>query len=234
MKTFKHSGDLGDIIMSLPTIRALGGGTLYLDSKGGKGSFLIKTDQGNKTKLNENSIKSITNLLECQSYITCVKFWNGEKIDYNLDEFRKHIKYNNLADSHLAAFDLPFKERDEKWLTVDNNFIKSIIISRSCRYQSNHSFWGDFLSDPNAIKNSIFIGHELEHKVFEYAFGKQIEYRETPTLLEAAKIIHASKLTVCNQSVIYTLAEAMKVNLILEVYKPYPACIFNRQGAQYV
>jgi len=26
----------------------------------------------------------------------------------------------------------------------------------------------------------------------------------------------------------------MKVNLILEVYKPYPACIFNRQGAQYV
>jgi hypothetical protein len=40
-KRFKHSGDLGDIIFSLPTIRALGGGTLYLDPAGGQNSPLV-------------------------------------------------------------------------------------------------------------------------------------------------------------------------------------------------
>lgn len=34
-KTFKHSGDLGDIIFALPAVRALGGGILYLDPDGG-------------------------------------------------------------------------------------------------------------------------------------------------------------------------------------------------------
>lgn len=233
MKTFKHSGDLGDIIMSLPTIRALGGGILYLDSSGGFGNPLIQTDQGNKTKLNHNSINSIKELLELQPYIKGVKFWKGEKVDYDLDEFRKHVKYNNLADSHLAAFDLPFKERDDKWLTVDSKFVKPIIISRSCRYQSNHSFWGSFLLTNNT-KDCLFIGHELEHKIFEYAFGKVIQYENTPTLLDAAKLITGSKLVACNQNVIYTLAEAMKMNLVLEVYRIYPACIFNRKGAEYV
>ena len=35
MPTFKHSGDLGDIIFALPAVRALGGGTLLLDPQGG-------------------------------------------------------------------------------------------------------------------------------------------------------------------------------------------------------
>lgn len=233
MKTFKHSGDLGDVIMSLPTVRALGGGILYLDPKGGEGNPLIRSDPGNKTKLNKNSILSAKELLEKQDYIKEVKFWNNEKVDYDLDEFRKHIKYNNLADSHLAAFDLPFRERDERWITVEKQFYKPVVVSRSCRYQSNHSFWGNFLLSNN-LDNCVFIGHELEHKILEYAFTKKIEYKITPTLLDAAKMMAASELVVCNQSVIYTVAEAMKTNLILEVYRIYPACIFQREGATYV
>ena len=33
IKTFKHSGNLGDIVYSLPTIIALGGGILYLNNR---------------------------------------------------------------------------------------------------------------------------------------------------------------------------------------------------------
>lgn len=222
MRTFKHSGDLGDIIMSLPTIRALGGGELYLN-----------LNNEFKTKLNENSLNVLKGVLELQSYISKVDFWNGQKIDYNLDEFRKHIKYNNLADSHLAAFNLPFKERDEKWLEIEPSFIKPTIISRSCRYQSNHIFWENFLNESN-LNDICFIGHEIEHRAIEYAFSKNIRYLKTPTLLDAAKAISASKLVVCNQSAIYCLAEAMKKNLIQEVYRMFPAAIFQREGAKYV
>ncbi|CAN5598580.1 hypothetical protein BH10PLA1_BH10PLA1_05760 [soil metagenome] len=35
-KTFKHSGDMGDVILSLPAVRALGGGVIYLDPSGGE------------------------------------------------------------------------------------------------------------------------------------------------------------------------------------------------------
>ena len=43
MKTFKHSGDMGDIVFSIPTVRALGGGVLYLDPDGGQESRVVSS-----------------------------------------------------------------------------------------------------------------------------------------------------------------------------------------------
>jgi hypothetical protein len=239
-KTFKHSGDLGDIIFSLPTIKALGGGILYLDPKGGEGSMLIKTEKGNRTKLNENSINSIMGLLLCQSYITGVRFWNGEEVDYNLDQFRLHVKFNNLADSHLNAFGLGFKHRDDQWLKCPIGGLpndKLYIFSRSCRYQGNHGFWGQLVHDftnNGKLKQTVFIGHPKEHELFEFTFDTKVEYIPTLTLLHAAELIQTSSHLYCNQSVIHAIGEGLKVNLTQEVYRPYPATIFHRPKAEYV
>ena len=75
VKTFKHSGDLGDIIYSLPTIRALGGGILYLDPEGGANDKYVR-DQSvdGRTRLNKLTIDSLTPLLEAQPYIEKVKY----------------------------------------------------------------------------------------------------------------------------------------------------------------
>ena len=77
--TFKHSGDLGDIIFSLPTIKALGGGILYLDPDAGQSDPLVTWGKGiyNKTKLTQAGIDAITPLLEYQSYIHEVRTWRG-------------------------------------------------------------------------------------------------------------------------------------------------------------
>ena len=56
MKTFKHSGDMGDIIFSLPTIRALGGGVLYLDPRGGQKESTVSWKNFENTKLTPESI----------------------------------------------------------------------------------------------------------------------------------------------------------------------------------
>ena len=57
VKTFKHSGDIGDIIYSLVTIKKMGGGILYLDTSGGitdKACNLQCLDK--KTKFNKEYI----------------------------------------------------------------------------------------------------------------------------------------------------------------------------------
>ena len=55
VKTFLHSGDLGDIIYSLPTIRKLGGGILYLDITGGSKDEYCKQQTTDRLKFNINS-----------------------------------------------------------------------------------------------------------------------------------------------------------------------------------
>src|SRR5580765_1733925 len=113
-KTFKHSGDLGDIIFSLPTIRALGGGVLYLDPTGGETEPRVKEPLKLRThtKLTAAAIDSLRPLLLLQEYIADVRFWGGEPVDHNLDEFRRSAPQLNLADAHLQAFDLPTSNRD--------------------------------------------------------------------------------------------------------------------------
>ena len=148
VKTFKHSGDMGDIILSLPAVSSLGGGILYLDPEGGEQEDLVSWSTYTRTKLNREKILSLKPVLENQPYIDEVRLWDPSiKVDYNLDKFRRHIKFNNLTTSHLAAFGLePKAEKwhSKKWMEVEpkklpNN--KSIILSRSCRYHSNYSFW---------------------------------------------------------------------------------------------
>jgi len=242
MKTFKHSGDLGDIILSLPAVSSLGGGILYLDPEGGEDEELVSWATYTRTKLNKESILALKPLLEKQDYIEEVRLWNPSiKVDYNLDEFRKHVKFNNLTTSHLAAFDL-FHKVDEwqttKWLDVEpkelpNN--KKIILSRSCRYHSNYSFWESL--GEGYIKDSVFVSHPKEFEYFLYTFPRykgKIEFLNTENIEDLAGYIKFCDLFIGNQSFTYCLAEAMKKKLVLEVYKTYPSSLFKREDVNYV
>jgi hypothetical protein len=114
MKTYKHSGDLGDIIFSLPVISSNGKGILYLDPNGGEKEPLVSWSNYDKTKLTKESIDKIKPLLEQQDYIHEVRYWEpGIKVDYNLDKFRGFVKHNNLTTSHLDAFGM--MGRNDYW-----------------------------------------------------------------------------------------------------------------------
>lgn len=69
LKTFKHSGDLGDIIYGIHTMELLGGGILYLDITGGIGELV------NPTHFTQESFDYIKPLLITQPYIHDVKVW---------------------------------------------------------------------------------------------------------------------------------------------------------------
>jgi len=235
-KTYKHSGDMGDIIFSLPVIKHFGTGILYLDPKGGEGELVGAKPSRGKTKLNSQTIQLLKPLLESQYYIHEVREWNGEEITYNLDSFRGHVNFNNLTYSHLEAFQIPHELATFKWLEAPEKITlpegKNIVVSRSVRYQGNHFYWESIAEQ--LAKSAVFVGLPFDHKVWEYTFEQKIEYIETPTLVKLANVIGAADMFIGNQGLPHAIAEGMKKNLVNEMDKTHPAAVFKREGATYV
>lgn len=225
---FKHSGDLGDIIYALPTIKALGGGDLYLSI-----TKLVRDP------INQQKINLLKPLLEAQDYITNVDLYYHQYIKYDLDQFRfflgKTSSLYNIADCHARVFGCNKTINTIKWLNVDKKFISKVIMHRSIRYQNGQFNWQHIV---NTYKNNItFIGLEDEY----ISFCQQIknaanftQYYKVKDFLEMAEIINAASLFVGNQSFPYSIAEGLKKDSIQETYKDVPNVIFTRNNAQFV
>ena len=101
MNTFKHGGGLGDMILGLPTIIALGGG-----------EYLLRDDQ----------IAKLGRLFEVQPYMTVRRItdieWKNIEVTHNLDLFRgdHNPKFN-------ISFDL-FNMRILEFIVYNVNHIE--------------------------------------------------------------------------------------------------------------
>lgn len=243
-RTFKHSGDLGDIIYSLPTIKRLGGGILYLDITGGATEPPCKSQCMNgKTKFNETSYNFVKPLIEYQSYIKEVKIFNNESIDYNLNKFRykfsdtnSRSKTKNLLDLHLEAFDLPEWDPNEKWLDVDAPVMleRKTVVSRSPRMQGNYPWFE--VNKFNFRDKAVFVGLPKEHDIFEYTFDIKIPHHQVNDALELARVIAGCKGFAANST--FTLSVAIglgTVPIIQEVEPHFPTTVFpGKNNMNYV
>lgn len=220
MNCFGHSGDLGDIIWALPTIRAAGGGRLSLINYPGRTTF----------PMTEERFNAIRPLLLQQTYVDDVRF-AGDDISQqtNINGFRDHCSHNrNLADAHLATHGLPFLHRNHAWLHVNiSNRCVPIVFARSARYQNDRFPWQQIVEAYG--RYAVFLGSQDEHVAFISNFG-HVPFMQTSDLLEAAKVIAGAQLFIGNQSCLHAIAEGLKQNIILEVYPSQPNCIFSRMG----
>jgi hypothetical protein len=115
MKTFRHSGDLGDIIYSLPAIKELGGGILYLNTNKTTPKY-----PGTPTKFSEKGAEILKPLLLKQSYIQDVKLWDGENIDFDLpdktefnDRYQIEEQVNGQYHIHYRNLRLEFNNKGD-------------------------------------------------------------------------------------------------------------------------
>jgi hypothetical protein len=226
---------MGDVIFSLPAVRALGGGILYIDPEGGLSSPIVKWQGRNCTKMNAAIVDSAIPFLKMQPYLQDVRAWHGEPVDVDLDQFRLHIRFNNLSDSHLAAFNLPLTERDTPWLCVDEPVAvpdRPLILARNLRYHGNDSLWESYL--PQIKHMAAFVGSPLEHEVFVKTYGHEVPYLHTPDILSLARVLAGCRQFIGNQGLPHAIAEGMKKELVNEYCRLYPAALFKRPGAQYM
>lgn len=215
---FGHSGDLGDIIYSLPTIRALGGGVLYLFHKPGSGLH----------GMNAAKAESLRSLLIQQPYIHDV-FFTEDQRETDLNNFRAHAAAErNLADMHLAAHGLGREHRDVKWLRVDcPNRMAPVVFARSMRLRNLNFAWKQV--HQKYAHAATFVGTAKEHEMFCHEVGP-VPHAPTANVLELARVIAGADLFVGNQSLPAAIAEGLKSTMILEVSRDVPDCLFERMG----
>lgn len=218
MHKFSHSGDIGDIIYSLPTIRACGGGELTLFHYPGR------TAHG----MTPAKVERIKPLLECQEYITAVH-WSEGMPDSSLNGFRDHLRVGNLADMHLATHGFNWTHRVAQWLRVDPQPQVEVVINRTSRYNNEGFDWATPLR--KYAGRIAFIGSPVEHGIFEDRWGV-VPYLDADNLLKVAQVIAGCRLFIGNYSAPAAIAEGLKHPMVIEVCPGHQhhLAIFQRMG----
>lgn len=218
---FGHSGDLGDIIYALPTIRAAGGGTLYV----------YHSTIWGRHGMDANKAESLRSLLVLQPYINEVIFCanglpDGSR-EHKLNLFRLNRKVRNLADMHLASYGFAPSQREKRWITVDRaNPASRVVFARSARYHNRRFPWKRVWKKFERVAG--FVGTIDEYSDFCDLVGPVL-HLPTRNLLEVAQVIAGSQLFVGNQSCPAAIAEGLKHPMILEVCPRCANCSFRRR-----
>lgn len=239
MIAFKHAGDLGDIIYSLPVVRAM------TESMRAPAAILIEATNYTRQRLTPDNWCGINELLMRQAYICDVRPYNpGEGVTVNLNDFRPRLM-RSLAvgigrDKHLTHWmcdthGVNNSCMDTAWLEIaDPIEAAKVVFSRAGAGRANHHVYQNGGFPWHYVwakygKEAVFVGTESEHINFCATCGEVPHYK-TATLLEAARVIAGAKLFVGNQTATHAIAEGLKKNIILEVWPGGPNCLVFRPG----
>lgn len=213
--TFRHSGDLGDVIYCLPVMKALGGGDLLLAPNG--------VDV--RESMSAAKTESLRSLLQHQSYVKSVTL-SDAVADVNLDDFRKRLPFRrpqeSLSESACRMFGVHPRILKEPWLEM-RAAESGVILARSARYHGTFN-WRSY--------TGRFVGTRTEHSAFEQEFGF-IEFLETPDLGALGSVIAGSTCFVGNQSCPLAIAIGLGVKAVVEWCPWADNCRFERSNLEY-
>lgn len=216
MNKFGHSGDIGDIIYSLPTIKACGGGELVLYNKPGR------TYQ----PMTYRRYLFMKDLLDPQEYIFNVRFSEKDE-GTSIDGFRDHCGLgNNNSEWHLSTHGLNWIYAIDKWLICDSISRYPVVIAWTPRHHSFEFPWRKVV-DTYKKENIGFVGYEKDWKTFCNKYG-EVCYQDIDNLKDAAEIINGSSLYVGNLTSMTAVAEGLKKKMIVEGCHGNPANDFVR------
>lgn len=232
--TFYHSGDLGDIIYSLPTIAAMGGGRLILGPEVRIHGKADPAQMRTRVPMTLELFDWFAPLLRSQPYISSVVYAPSYPNDVDIDlnrfreiwfdaEFRKKHSVGSLYQAYASFFGLQPLILDKPWMLIDKHITAPypVIIHRSARYR-NPSFPWEFIASHYKGKMG-FIGLESEHRDWMRDFGS-CPYVPCANALEMAQYISACNLFIGNQSLPNAIAISLMQWVIQETYLISPDC----------
>jgi hypothetical protein len=231
MTTARHSGKVGDILYSLPTVKALGADVLYVPEN---------TDQCTGLYGNMKS------LLEQQPFLKEVREYPslggtfGKMIkdpdihlDYDLDRHFEHPMRGrvNMVKRYFDIFGIKGVDHTKPWLTVEGPRLIDHdynLISLTPRFRDNSRVnWTKVYE--KIPKPAYFIGTAEEHEEFVEKYGAISRLYTTDLLTFALYIKYCSALF-CNQSAALPIAQGLSKTYHCE-FKPYRTnCYFYTQN----
>jgi len=215
-----HSGNIGDIVYALPTIKRiyeLTGAAINLYLKTGMPNLFpefMSHPLGNQ-RLNQEMVYMITPLIAEQGYVKKCEVYNGQDIQIDLDFFRSNIiPANNTNIGRWCGYVTGVSPQLHKsWLKVSPNqhYSDKIVVARSSRYRNTNIDYS-FLKK---YDNLAFVGVSSEFHDMRKSIPN-IEWVEADDFLKLAQVIAGCKFFIGNQSFPYSIAEGLKIPRILE------------------
>ena len=250
MKKFKHSGTLGDLVYSLPIVKAFGGGEFYLHLNQidwiGQHYYGSKPTAFHQGRMNQQDFEFMQDFMLAQDYIEKFEPLDPKttEITHNLDRFRPAFVGHpgNYVDIYAKTFGLSPNLweglRKTPWLTVPEKTTPSgvsYVINRTARWlpRTNSPLW-DQWREQGVPLSSVFVGLPEEHAAFEANTGWRVEYLPTKNMLELAQVIAGAEQFIGNQSVALSMAIGLGVPWACEARDDMPLerneCYFPEQG----
>lgn len=214
---FRHSGARGDIIYSLPLVKAMGGGTFLIDPH---------PIPAGKPSLGIEAATMMLPLLRCLPYVQEARVYSGETISHDLDRFRgvgETLFSEHLAHSHARALGVTLDSIDleNPWLHVAPSRLADIVICRTGKRPGSLN-WRLLKGFENRC---VFVGTWNEFIDFKRDFALETAFHYCGDYLELARLVAGAKLVVSDQTFVFALAEGLKVPRVLEVFADAPNCL---------
>lgn len=218
MISINHSGNAGDLIYSLPSMRKasrLHGEKIQVVLQLNQSGDYPQGHPLGSVLLNDKMAHMLSPLLERLDFIGSVVI-TDEKVpcDYDFDAFRR---IGHKYTGHISKwYHYTYPE-----LTCDLSepiFIQGIphdkiVFNRTQRYHGEHF---DYLFIKEFAPQMVFVGLEMEYDIIKKKLPG-MEYRPVEDFYELAQIIKGGRFFVGNQSMAFALAEIMKVPRVVEV-----------------
>jgi len=252
MKTYRHSGTLGDLIYSLYIVKKMGGGEFQVGIENLEpclakyGYDPAGVDTQHRGRFTTQDFEWLAPLLERQTYITDVVTWHpgDAEPEVDLDRYRAVLYRTfegNILQAYHKTFGIPFlmSDYDTPWLEADARTVKPIVVTRSARYRpaDGEEGWRNIIETGMLADNAVFVGIPSEYEDFTKTFGIDLEYYQARDFLDLANVIAGADLVVCNQGFTYSLAIGLGRATVLEANKIVPLqineCFFPRTNCQY-
>jgi len=225
MKSFCASGDLGDIIYSLPAVKRLGGGVYYFVNR----PLVTKP-------FTLERMGALAPLLEFQSYIErVVKGEPPEPVTHSFVDFRNGAWiYGDTLVARHARWVGVNEDGAGSWLSAPESSVSKnrIVVHRSPRYQNRFFPWrkiGEFYGD-----RILCVGFGEEVAALQKQLGFKAEHVAVQDYLELASLIGSADLFIGNQSSPMAVAIGLGVPFIQETCDWMPDCIYRRANAQFI
>jgi hypothetical protein len=207
---FVHSGNAGDIVYALPTIKKIQ--ELFQKPV----NLYLKLNQSHdlpphyehplgSVMLNSNMAQMLIPLLSEQPYINACKIYSNPRIDIDLDQVRRaglQLDRGSIARWYGYVFGVN-ADLYKSWLKVKSNL--------------DYSFLKKY-------PKLVFVGVQVEFDDMKLQLPN-IEYLKVADFLKLAEAIAGCRFFIGNQSFPFSIAEALKTPRILETFFDNPNVI---------
>lgn len=226
--SFSHSGHAGDIIYSIPAMYALAEGrkiNLYLTLNQPNRDFTKSMKHPNgSVMLTARSVEFFKPLILAQKDFIRCEAHAGQTVHYDLTAFRQFpfdYRMGSIARWYFLTYGINW-DLGKPWLQVepDNSFNDAIVVARSSRYRTPAISYSFLQQYPRVV----FVGMPDEFEDMKRE-ATNVVYQPVTDFLALARVIAGSKLFIGNQSFPFSLAEALKVKRVLEVFPQIPNVI---------